>query len=99
MGPIASGACVVGRIRIRDRAKWQVYLDAVPATIAAFDGVVVARGSDPVVLAGASPETDVVVLRFPSVEAVDAWYGSDAYQALIPLRDAAADVVLVRYRV
>jgi uncharacterized protein (DUF1330 family) len=93
----SSGACIIGRIRIVDPVRWAVYRDAVPATLAPHGGVLVARGHDATALAGAADETDMVVIRFPSVDAVDAWYASAAYQALIPLRDAAADVVIVRY--
>ncbi len=92
------GACIVGRIRIVDPARWADYRDAVPATLVPFGGVVVLRGHDAQPLAGSSPETDVVVIRFPSMDAVRAWYRSPAYRALIPLRDAAADVTIVAYR-
>jgi uncharacterized protein (DUF1330 family) len=37
------------------------------------------------------------VIRFPSLEAADGWHYSAAYQALIPLRMQAADVVLLSY--
>jgi uncharacterized protein (DUF1330 family) len=37
------------------------------------------------------------VIRFPSVANVNQWFSSAAYQALIPLREQAADVVLVSY--
>jgi uncharacterized protein (DUF1330 family) len=39
----------------------------------------------------------VVVIRFPDAQALDDWYSSDAYQALIPLRTEAADVDLINY--
>jgi uncharacterized protein (DUF1330 family) len=39
----------------------------------------------------------VVVIRFPSLAAVDAWFASADYQALIPLRNTAAEVDLVSY--
>jgi uncharacterized protein (DUF1330 family) len=94
-----SGAVLIGRIRIRDATKWIAYRDAVPATLTPFDATLVARGSDALVLAGTTDETDAVVIRFPSLEAIEDWYASAAYQALIPLRDEAGDVVLVGYRI
>jgi uncharacterized protein (DUF1330 family) len=42
-------------------------------------------------------ETDTVVLRFPDAESVAGWHCSAAYQALIPLRREAAEVLLVSY--
>jgi uncharacterized protein (DUF1330 family) len=35
------------------------------------------------------------MFEFPSAHAIDAWYASDAYQALIPNRDEAATVTIV----
>ena len=48
-------------------------------------------------LAGESPHSDIVVIRFPSVAALNDWFSSPAYQALIPLREQAADVLLLSY--
>jgi uncharacterized protein (DUF1330 family) len=45
----------------------------------------------PEVLEGEWPATQTVLLEFESVEAAKAWYESDAYQAAVPLRQAAAD--------
>ena len=48
-------------------------------------------------LAGENPYASMVVIRFPSVAAANSWFTSPAYQALIPLRQQAADVVLTSY--
>jgi uncharacterized protein (DUF1330 family) len=37
------------------------------------------------------------VIRFPDAAAAHNWFTSPAYQALIALREQAADVVLVTY--
>jgi uncharacterized protein (DUF1330 family) len=50
------------------------------------------------VLGGEHSHTDIVVIRFPSVDSVNQWFSSDAYQALIPLREQAADVDLISYQ-
>ena len=49
------------------------------------------------VLSGENPHADVVVIRFPDNAAVAGWHGSAAYQALIPLREQAAEMVLISY--
>ena len=97
METTAARACIVGRIRIKDPAKWVVYRDAVPATLVPFGGTVVMRGHHGFGLTDDRAETDVVMIGFPSVDAVRAWYDSPAYQALGMLRDEAADVVIVGY--
>jgi uncharacterized protein (DUF1330 family) len=38
------------------------------------------------------------VIRFPNLAALQGWYRSPAYQALIPLREQAADVLLLAYQ-
>lgn len=48
-------------------------------------------------LTGEHPYTDTVVIRFPDAEAITGWYGSPGYQALIPLREQAAKMVLISY--
>lgn len=91
------GACIVGRVTVKDTTAWAEYLRGIPATLAPWNATLVARGTDPLVLAGVCDETDMVVIRFPDRGAIRAWYDSAAYQALIPLRDVAATVVIVGY--
>lgn len=90
-------ACVVGHITVKDPEKWAEYRSRVPATLAPWGADLVFRGSRKTVLCGAHEHTDIVVIRFPDAESVSGWYNSPAYQALIPLRTQAADVVLVSY--
>ena len=71
---------------------------AVPATLAPWGAELVFRGRQVAVLSGENPHADIVVIRFPDTAAVDAWFGSPAYQALIPLRQQAAAVVLLSYQ-
>ena len=49
------------------------------------------------VWSGEHRHSDLVVIRFPDQAAVDGWYGSAAYQALIPLRQQAADLELISF--
>lgn len=90
-----STACLIGHITIKDAGKWAAYRSQVPATLEPWGGELVFRGQRVAVLAGEHPHTDVVVIRFPSREAIAGWHSSAAYQALIPLRQQAADVVLL----
>ncbi len=90
-------AYLVGHIIVKDADKWAEYRRQVPSTLEPWGAEVVLRGSRAEVLAGEHHHTDTVVLRFPDRGAVRKWYDSSAYQALIPLREQAADVVLVSY--
>ncbi len=90
-------ACVIGHITVKDEDKWAQYRAQVPATLVPWGAELLFRGKVDAVLAGGHPHTDTVVIRFPYVAAVDAWYASPAYQALIPLRRQAADLVLISF--
>lgn len=89
---------VIGHILIKDSEKWAAYRSRVPATLAPWGAELVFRGKRLAVLSGAHDHTDVVVIRFPDAAAVQAWHGSPGYQALLPLRAQAADVVLLSYQ-
>ena len=90
-------AYVIGHITVKDPKKWAEYRLAVPATLAPCGGEVILRGKRVAVLSGAHPYTDAVVIRFPDAEAIAMWYNSPRYQALIPTRVQAAEMVLISY--
>jgi len=88
-------ACVIGHITVKDEDKWAQYRAQVPATLAPWGAELLFRGQRAAVLSGEHAHTDTVVIRFPDTAAVDGWYQSAAYQALISLRQQAADLDLV----
>ena len=46
-------------------------------------------------LSGSHKHNDTVVIKFPDKEAVNGWYSSPEYRALIPLRKEAAEIELI----
>lgn len=72
------------------------YLREIDATLEPYEGAFLVHGKEVAEMDGAWPGT-VVVIAFPSREQADAWYASDAYQAILPLRtdnsDGAAIIV------
>ncbi|HET8744455.1 MAG TPA: DUF1330 domain-containing protein, partial [Ramlibacter sp.] len=70
----------------------------VPDTLRPWGAELVFRGKQVATFAGANPHADIVVIRFADAAAVNQWFSSPAYQSLIPLREEAADVVLVSYQ-
>ncbi len=90
-------AYAIGHITVKDAALWADYRSRVPATLAPWSAELVCRGELAEVLAGEHSHRDTVVIRFPGLAALQGWYRSDAYQALVPLRQRAADVVLLAY--
>ncbi|WP_104202898.1 DUF1330 domain-containing protein [Billgrantia saliphila] len=72
------------------------YLQHIDATLAPYRGKYVVHGGKTEVLEG-SWQGDTIVLGFPDMESARAWYRSDAYRRIMPLRTANAvgDVILV----
>jgi len=82
-------------VQVKDPEKLQVYVSQVGATIASHGGKMVARGKVAKQISGEVKHQIEAMFEFPSAEAIDTWYESDAYQALIPNRDEAAYVTIV----
>jgi len=88
---------VVGQMTVNNESKWAEYRGQVLATLTPFGGELVFRGNQVRALSGECPHAEIVVIRFPSLAHADAWHNSAAYQAVLPIRLEAADVVLTTY--
>ena len=90
-------AYVVGQITVTNPELWAEYKAQVPATLLPWGGKLAFRGKQAAALAGGSSHPDIVAIHFPNMDAINDWFSSAAYQKLIPLRQQAADVVLLAY--
>lgn len=90
-------AYVIGHIRVKDPASWAEYCSKVPGTVAPWGASLVFRADGAQVLSGEHAYTDTVVISFPDLASVNAWHESADYQAIVPLRQKAADVVIISY--
>ena len=88
---------VVGQMTVKQPEKWAQYRSQVLATLVPFGGELVFRGEPVHSFSGVNTNPDIVVIRCPSWANAQNWHASAAYQALIPLRQEAADVVLTTY--
>jgi uncharacterized protein (DUF1330 family) len=90
-------AYVIGQISITNPEGYAAYAAQVPQTIAAFGGKYLVRGGNASQLEGQSQGHRNVVLEFASREVAQAWYNSDAYQAIIHHRtdNATGTLILV----
>jgi uncharacterized protein (DUF1330 family) len=77
---------LVGQITITNPEAYAVYSAQVPQTIAAFGGKYIVRGGHATQLEGQAQGERNVVIEFPSREIAEAWYNSEAYQAIIAHR-------------
>lgn len=90
-------AYLIGNIHVKDEDLWQKYVAGVRESLIPFDATTVFRGQLSKVLAGSQDKELVVVIEFRDQTTLDNWFNSAQYQALIPLRDQAADVVITTY--
>ncbi|MDR5781980.1 DUF1330 domain-containing protein [Caballeronia sp. LZ065] len=72
------------------------YLEEIDATLAPFEGRFIVHGAPPDVREG-EWQGDLIIIEFPSPAKARAWYGSDAYQVILPLRtnNARGAVILI----
>ena len=73
------------------------YLERIDATLEPFDGRFVVHGGDKIPLEGHWPDGDLIIIGFPDRDAALAWYQSDEYRAILPLRtdNSEADTMIV----
>ncbi len=82
-------------IQVKNSEKLKEYVSQVPMTMKPFGAKMLVRGKVQKILSGTYHHQIEAVFEFPSVAAIENWYASDAYQALIPIRDEAAHMNIV----
>jgi uncharacterized protein (DUF1330 family) len=86
---------VVAQGRIEKREMLDQYIAKALPTIQAAGGRVLGFDESPEVVEGTVAGPRTVILEFSSRDAFRAWYDSDAYQAILPLRLESAPGSLI----
>ena len=81
-------------ITVKDPEKLKNYISKVPSTMAPHGAKMLSRGKVGKVLNGKIAHQMEVVFEFPSEDAIDAWFNSDAYQAIVSIREEAAHMTI-----
>ena len=90
---------IIGLIRLKDPVAFETYRSQVAATVERYRGSIVARGAVDKTWWNelpCAPFETYVELSFPSTEDADHWATSPEYQALVPVRTTAMDLMLFR---
>ncbi|BDP40834.1 hypothetical protein DAETH_08030 [Deinococcus aetherius] len=85
---------IIGLIDVQDPEGYPTYSRQVSVTLEPHGGQFLVRGGQPEALEGTAPER-VVVLAFPSAEHARAWYESEGYSRIRPLRQEMATGQLI----
>lgn len=88
---------VIANCNIKDAEKFAEYGALAAPTFTPFSGKLLQKGKLTATLAGPSGAAITAIFAFDNPEAAMAWYASAAYQALLPLRDAACEMSLSIY--
>ena len=96
----ATACYLIADIKIHDRDEYRKYEAGFSEIFSRHGGTILAVSEDPEVLEGQWPYTRAVLIRFPSRQALSAWYDSPEYQEIAQHRFAAsaADIVLLEGR-
>ena len=89
-------AFFIAKTHLKDGSKFGEYAQKAGATIKQHGGEPILRGKSSATSED-SAEYVVGVVTFPSKDVLLSWFSSDAYQALIPLRDEACDMQIEFY--
>ena len=79
-------AYYVAEFELRDSEGIKPYSAGVAGTFEPFGGRFIVRGGRIAALEGPPPGSRTVIIEFPSMERAQAWYDSEAYRNLRPVR-------------
>jgi len=90
-------AFFIAQVKLKDGEKFQAYAAQTKAIFAEFGAELVTRGKAMGSIAGDATHDIVAVMKFPDMQKLEAAFATDAYQAIVPLRDEGADITIVKY--
>lgn len=90
-GKRSMSAYFIANIRIHDEYEYSQYIAASGAVFAKYKGKYLTVDNSPTVLEGNWDYSRVVLIEFSDISALNAWYRSDEYQAILKHRLNAAD--------
>ena len=88
-------AYLIADVDVTDREGFAEYQRQVPATVAAYGGRHIARGGATEVLEGTWSPKRCVILEFPDMARLKAWWDSPEYRLLRALRERTATTSVI----
>jgi len=83
-------AYIVGTVSISDPETYKKYTAKTPALIAKHGGKFIARGGNVDTLEGEAFNDRMVIIEFPSKQALQDWYNDPEYQEALLIRQSAS---------
>ena len=88
-------AYIIVKMEVTDMEQYRKYIAATPAVVARFGGKFIARGGETITLEGPEEKRRVVLIEFPSLDKIKAFYSSAEYQQAKKLREGASIASLI----
>jgi uncharacterized protein (DUF1330 family) len=88
-------AYIVSRVALTNPVEMQRYMAEAPATVRAFGGRYLVRGSGVQALEGTWEHDRMVVVEFPDQASALGWYHSEQYRPLRDLRQQNAEAIIL----
>ena len=88
-------AYIYASVEVEDPKAYEEYRKAVPAVIAAYGGRYLVRGGASVCLEGNVSAPRLVILEFPDMARLRAFYDSPEYRLLLAIRQRTARSTLI----
>ena len=85
-----AAAYTVAEVEVTDPTTFQKYAEATRSSIPAAGGRIIARGGKTFVINGPVPK-QIVLIQWDSLERAQAFFESEAYRQLVPIRDKGAN--------
>lgn len=79
-------AYLLAQVEVHDMEQYRKYTAQTPAIIEKYGGRFLVRGGEVVTLEGDAPPSRLVLIEFPSLQTVQEFYASEAYQEVKQLR-------------
>ena len=83
-------AYLIADIEVLDPQGYTEYVQRVPATVDAYGGRYIARGGETEVIEGAHAPHRLVIIEFPSLQQLKAWWSSPEYTPVRAIRERTA---------
>lgn len=89
-------AYVIADIEVKDAAAYESYRNGVEPTVKRYGGRFLVRGGAVAAVEGAWCPQRLVVIEFPDMAALEAWYASPEYAPLLKVRLGASTGRLIK---
>ena len=91
-------ALLVVHANIKNTDKLAQYSQQAAKTLSEFNAAIKNKGQLNQVLHGEHDFQSIALIEFPDLESIKNWYQSESYQALLPIRNEAAEMVFTSYQ-